>query len=83
MVVAMLSPFPASAVVDQGEIAIGLRFKGKLADDQFRENLRLGDVQFGVYRKEEVDRVVSDEEIFEYQETEEFKEVILVNIVST
>lgn len=28
----------------------------------------LGDVQFGVYRKEEVDRVVSDEEIFEYQE---------------
>ena len=27
-----------------------------------------GKVQFGVYRKEEVDRVVSDEEIFEYQE---------------
>ena len=25
-------------------------------------------IQDGVYRKEEVDRVVSDEEIFEYQE---------------
>ena len=44
----MCTPFPASAVVDQGEVAVGLRLEGKPAYDKLGQDLRLRDIQLVV-----------------------------------